>query len=194
MLLPRFPLNQSSNGGLATQGCAMLQWLKMKSATAMAHELAKRDMLEMDIDGEIQVDAALNPEIARVKGLASSVAGKANVLIINTEIHTALQYYLNGKRNTIPREYLFKSRKGWNYPLTTYAVTHYVQNWCDEINLVGNYGAHTLRKTWAYQQRKQFGVPWEVIAKRLNHSNPAVTRRYMGVQAEEVEEALLNAI
>ncbi len=55
--------------------------LKMKSATAMAHELAKRDMLEMDIDGEIQVDAALNPEIARVKGLASSVAGKANVLI-----------------------------------------------------------------------------------------------------------------
>ena len=55
--------------------------LKMKSATAMAHEMAKRDMLEMDIDGEIQVDAALNPEIAKVKGLASSVAGKANVLI-----------------------------------------------------------------------------------------------------------------
>ena len=44
--------------------------LKMKSATAMAHEMAKRDMLEMDIDGEIQVDAALNPEIAKVKGFA----------------------------------------------------------------------------------------------------------------------------
>ena len=69
-----------------------------------------------------------------------------------------------------------------------------VQRWCDEINLAGNYGAHTLRKTWCYHQRKSFGVSWEVLAKRLNHSSPSITRRYLGVQEEEVEEILLNTI
>jgi hypothetical protein len=43
-------------------------------------------------------------------------------------------------------------------------------------------------------QRKEYGVSWEVIAKRLNHSNPAITRRYLGIKEEEVEEALLHNI
>ena len=54
--------------------------------------------------------------------------------------------------------------------------------------------AHTLRKTWCYQMRKEYGVSWEVLAKRLNHSTPAVTRRYLGIQDEEVEEILLNRV
>ena len=73
-------------------------------------------------------------------------------------------------------------------------VTKKVKAWADAINLKGNFGAHTLRKTWAYHQRKTFGVSWEILAKRLNHSSPSVTRRYMGVQEEEVEEVLMNAI
>lgn len=119
---------------------------------------------------------------------------KDNVLIINAEIHKVLQDYLGIHKVKFPDEFLFKSRKGRNYPLTTFAVTQMMQRWCDSINLKINAGAHTMRKTWAYQQRKQFGTSWELIAKRLNHSNPAVTRRYMGVQAEEVEEVLLNEI
>ena len=120
--------------------------------------------------------------------------GKDNVLIINKEIRYALDKYLAIHREHVPDEYLFKSRKYYNSPLSTYAVTHYVQNWCDEINLKGNYGAHTLRKTWCYMQRTQYGVSWEVLAKRLNHVNPSVTRRYMGVQSEDVEKTLLNVI
>lgn len=71
---------------------------------------------------------------------------KENVLIINQEIYDAVQRYLGFHKKRVPREYLFKSRKGWNYPLST-AVTHMVQSWADAINLAGNYGAHTLRKT-----------------------------------------------
>ena len=132
--------------------------------------------------------------------LKEKKTGKDNVLIINEEIYKALQDYLclindkHASHKKLPDEYLFRSRKGRNYPLTTFAVTQMMQKWCDSIGLKINAGAHTMRKTWAYQQRKQFGTPWEVIAKRLNHSNPAVTRRYMGVQTEEVEEVLMNEI
>jgi len=119
--------------------------------------------------------------------------GKENVLMINSEIKAALDIYLSTAQ---PKEehYLFKSRKGRNYPLTTYAVTMMVKRWAEDLNIKGNFGAHTLRKTWCYFQRKQYGVSWEVIAKRLNHSSPSVTRRYLGIQDEEVEQVLLNAV
>ncbi len=54
---------------------------KMKAATELAHEKARRLEIPMEIDGELQVDAALDLNIARLKGIESSVAGRANVLI-----------------------------------------------------------------------------------------------------------------
>ncbi len=55
--------------------------VKMRTATGLARVKAKSARLEMEIDGELQVDAALDPLVAQTKGIASSVAGKANVLI-----------------------------------------------------------------------------------------------------------------
>lgn len=55
--------------------------MKMKAATALAHEKARENLYEIEIDGELQIDAALRPEVAQVKGIKSSVAGHANVLI-----------------------------------------------------------------------------------------------------------------
>jgi integrase len=62
------------------------------------------------------------------------------------------------------------------------------------INLKGNYGAHSLRKTWGYIQRTIHGVGFEIIAKRFNHSNPAVTMRYLGIQDKEVHNILMTDI
>ena len=125
--------------------------------------------------------------------LREKKTGKENVFILNKEIKSALDGYL-GTVEDDSTHFLFKSRKGKNYPLTTYAVTKYVKRWAESVNLKGNFGAHSLRKTWTYHQRKTFGVSWEVLAKRLNHSSPSITRRYLGVQEEEVEEILLNII
>jgi len=125
--------------------------------------------------------------------LKEKKTGKENVLIVNQEIHEAVHVYLaSGEHDE--NDFLFKSRKGENYPLTTFRVMKLIKGWTDAINLKGNYGAHTLRKTWCYMQRKEFGVSWEVIAKRLNHSSPSITRRYLGIKEEEVEEVLLNNI
>ena len=54
---------------------------KVQAATAQARRKAEQLRLEADFDGELQVDAALVPEIAERKLHDSKVAGKANVLI-----------------------------------------------------------------------------------------------------------------
>jgi phosphate acetyltransferase len=54
---------------------------KVQAATAMAKRKAGQLFLEADFDGELQVDAALIPEIAERKLHDSKVAGHANVLI-----------------------------------------------------------------------------------------------------------------
>jgi len=112
---------------------------------------------------------------------------------VNSEIKAALDAYLS-LANLRDDQYLFKSRKGYNYPINTQAVARLVKKWTSAINIKENYGAHSLRKTWCYHQRKTFGVSWEVLAKRLNHSTPAITMLYLGIQEEEVEAILLNTI
>jgi len=50
---------------------------KVVEATKIAHEMAP----DLELDGELQTDAALVPEVAARKAPGSSVAGKANVLV-----------------------------------------------------------------------------------------------------------------
>lgn len=54
---------------------------KVRQATELARSKARAAFLELEIDGELQVDAALDAVVADVKGVTSSVAGKANVLV-----------------------------------------------------------------------------------------------------------------
>jgi phosphate acetyltransferase len=54
---------------------------KVQAATALAEKKARMLKIEADFDGELQVDAALVPEIAARKLPDSKVAGQATVLI-----------------------------------------------------------------------------------------------------------------
>ncbi len=62
----------------STKGSAEHEFVtKVREATKLAKEKAP-DLL---IDGELQLDAAIIPEVAKLKAPGSSVAGKANILI-----------------------------------------------------------------------------------------------------------------
>ena len=90
-------------------------------------------------------------------------------------------------------DYLFASRKG-DAALTTASVNGMIKGWCRSINLTGSFGAHTLRKTFGFIQRTKFGVGFEVLAKRFNHSSAAITQRYLGITDKEVSLILNNEI
>ena len=61
---------------------------KMKAATEMARKKAIELGIPMEIDGELQVDAALDPITAKTKKIEGPVAGHANVLIF-PDLHSA---------------------------------------------------------------------------------------------------------
>jgi len=119
--------------------------------------------------------------------------GKDNILMINKTTYKILRVFLE---ETKPDEedYLFKSRKGKNRSLNVGSVNMMVKQWCRSINLKGNYGTHSLRKTFGYIQRKKYGVGWEILCKRFNHSSPSVTMRYLGIEDKEVNGILMNEI
>jgi integrase len=87
----------------------------------------------------------------------------------------------------------FKNRKG-NKTITVQCVNNMVKQWTRTINLKGNYGAHSLRKTWGYAQRTTYGVGFEILCKRFNHSSPAITMRYLGIEDKEVQNILMNEV
>lgn len=74
---PRVALLSYSTKGSATHPSIG----KVQAATALAQQKAHHRQLDADFDGEMQVDAAVVPDIAARKIPESSVAGKANVLI-----------------------------------------------------------------------------------------------------------------
>jgi integrase len=117
---------------------------------------------------------------------------KDNILAVNKIVFRVFRNYLDKVRPN-DEDYLFASRKR-NKPLQTKSINRLIKNWTKAINLKGNYGAHSLRKTWGYIQRTKHGVGFEIICKRFNHSNPAVTMRYLGIQDKEVHDILMNEI
>lgn len=122
---------------------------------------------------------------------------KRNEVVINDSIHDALEKFIDaypGIANN-PDNYLFFSTKLSDYsytrPITRIQAWRLISEVCDAVGLSGNYGTHTLRKTWGYHAR-QSGVPLELIMHKLNHSNIAMTKRYLGITDDELRAIAEN--
>ncbi len=88
-------------------------------------------------------------------------------------------------------EVLFRGQRG---PLTVPYVNNLVKGWCKALRLKGNYGSHTLRKTFGYHQRKTYCVSLPILVDIFNHSSQKQTMDYLCIQPEEVAEVYLNEI
>ena len=91
--------------------------------------------------------------------------GKRNILVMNKSIHKSMQLYIEALK-PVDDDFLFVSRKG-KRSITIQCVNNMVKQWVRTINLKGNYGAHSLRKTWGYVQRTVYGVGFEIVVPEL---------------------------
>jgi integrase len=88
----------------------------------------------------------------------------------------------------IDSEWLFPSRQGESHITTTQAYRQLVKA-AKMVDIDEGIGTHTMRKTfgyWFYKKTKDI----EMLQRILNHSRPDVTKRYIGITQEEIEDAL----
>ena len=116
--------------------------------------------------------------------------GKHRRINLNKAVITAIKDLLS----SIPyrdEDPLFLGQRGL---LTVPSINRLVKQWCRTINLKGNYGAHTLRKTFGYHQRVTFGVGIPELMTVFNHSSQRETLQYLCVQPEEVKSLYENEL
>lgn len=124
--------------------------------------------------------------------LKEKKTGKLRQVTINAQVVKAVQGWLKVRKDHQDSDQLFVGKRG---VLTVPTVSNLVKSWCKGINLNGgNYGAHTLRKTWGYLQRVHFGMGLPELMVAFNHSSQKQTLDYLCVQPEEVRNCYLNEI
>ena len=109
---------------------------------------------------------------------------------LNKAAINALRQWIAVHPSLDPDAPLFLSRKGG--AISVARVNHLVKDWCRTIGLRGNYGSHTLRKTWGYQQRVQNHAPVPVLMRAFGHKSEAQTLEYLCIQPEEIQNLYLS--
>jgi integrase len=119
---------------------------------------------------------------------------KLRRISLNKSVIEAITSFLANLPADVPDSYpLFPSQHGRG-PLTVPTVSRMVKGWCRTAGLRGNFGSHSLRKTWGYHQRVTFGVDIPSLMVCFNHSNQRQTLDYLCVQPDELREVYSHQI
>ena len=111
-------------------------------------------------------------------------SGKKREFTVPLEIYAYIQNYaLENNIRTTAKLFEISER----------AVNKYLQKVCKYLNLDG-IGSHSFRKFFATTIYNNNRHNINLVRVLLQHSSIATTQRYIGLQSEEIEEALQNHI
>jgi integrase len=132
---------------------------------------------------------------------------KERSITVNQTVHRAIQCLLATMPDAGDDELLFQSRKGKprktilcsngtvrqpsKGEISVPSLNGMVKGWCKEINLTGNYGSHTLRKTFGYMHRTVNKTDLPTLMTMFNHSSQKQTLKYLCIQPDEIKSAYL---
>jgi integrase len=116
---------------------------------------------------------------------------KKKMVTFNNSAIEAIQGLINS-RDYDPGDHLFIGQRG--NVLTVPALNLKIKRWMKRLGLKGNFGCHSLRKTWAFFQYRYFNTQLPMLMKALNHSSQAITLRYLGIQEKELADIYGNEI
>src|SRR5258708_8792546 len=116
--------------------------------------------------------------------------GKRHEVVVNESIREALAQYLNAYPNlgnNLDHFVFFNSKNNsYTQALKRGQAWNVIASICHTVGLRGNFGTHSLRKTWGYHARMQ-GVDLALIMYQLNHARLAYTKRYLGITDDELQ-------
>ena len=86
---------------------------------------------------------------------------------------------------------LFQGQRG---PITVSYLNRLVKAWAKALNLRGNYGSHTLRKTFGYIKHTEQGASLPELMVCFNHSTQRQTLDYLCIQEATIRNIYMNEI
>ena len=164
--------------------------------SAIAGLLANHDPIYTDIwkfglNSALRIQDLLSIKFSDIDLERSSITliekktGKTRTITLNKP---ALEIVHRRRVEWPDDNYLFQShspklKRGAIQPVSRVSVSRAFKRAGDTLNLQIN--THSMRKTRGYMMHKD-GEPIERICKMLNHSHPAVTMRYIGLESEDI--------
>lgn len=116
--------------------------------------------------------------------------GKAKKIKINENIEKTLIEYIK-KEDLKMDDYIFQSKKGINKPISRQQAHYILQQAGEYCGIEEPISPHSLRKTWGYWAWKG-GASLILIMEALNHSNTTITKRYLGILQEDIDDIFIN--
>ena len=101
-----------------------------------------------------------------------------------------IESYIN-RNELVEGEYLFKSRKGTNKPITRQRAWQIIKELAEDVKISYVVGCHSLRKYFARQYYEKTG-DLIGLSEMLNHSSETVTLRYICWDKEDKLEKRKN--
>jgi len=121
--------------------------------------------------------------------LVEQKSGKHARFKINGMLYQELANYME---RMYDEQYLFKSREGWNKPLSRSQAHRILHETAAQVGLP-EIGTHSLRKTFGYhfyQQTRDIGL----LQKIFNHASPSMTMRYIGITQDMIDHAMVDFV
>lgn len=154
-------------------------------------------LFTLGINTNLMPNELLHLRVSQVKDLKensvltiNSESEKPKSVTINRIAYRAIKGLLESE-NYEDDDHLFKSQRG---NLIVPSLHRLINKWCDAIGLRGNYGSHTLRKTWGYHQYHTFGTDISKLVKAFNHTSQNQTRDYLCLDHKEEFDIFLHEL
>lgn len=143
-----------------------------------------KELLSLTIEQVLYLQAGDALEVKQSKN------GKHRAVTLNKTAHTALRQYMEGdhqlqQRMSVRHAPLFYSARG--DVLTVPSVNNMLKDWCANAGIKGNYGSHTMRKTWGYWQYKSGSAQMmPLLMEAYGHSSQKQTLDYLCIQSDDI--------
>jgi len=143
----------------------------------------------LGVDTGLRISDILQLRVKDVQGwridIKEKKTKKMKRIRMSKELKSEIRKYCEDKNKN---DFLIKSRKGKNQPITRAMAYVILKQVADEFG-IDNIGCHSLRKTFGYMFYHQF-KDVAALQEIFNHSDPKITLRYIGINQESLDNMM----